>query len=110
MTDCPLGNVPELRNDLLEATRSQPGVPLQLCLHFPFDILCNLATIGARAGISLPLGWSGQGTVSSSTSPLAGILGFLLPPGEGPDRNLHILGDRGRSGTRLHFVEGDDFG
>ena len=95
--DVALGDVAEFGDFLLKATRSQPGVPLKLCLHFLLDVLRNLATIGARAGISLPLGWSGQGTVSSSTSPLASIFGFLLPPGEGPDRNLHFLGDRSRS-------------
>ena len=68
--------------------------------------------IRARARISLPLGWSGQGTVSSSTSPLAsaGFHGVFLPPGKGPDRSLHFLGDWSRSRAKLHLVEGDYFG
>ena len=68
--------------------------------------------IGARARISLPLGWSGQGTVSSCTSPLAGagFHGVFLPPGKGQDRSLHFLGDWSRSRAKLHLVEGDYFG
>ena len=95
---------------LLETKRSQEWIPFQLLLDLLLQIVRNLSVGAARARISLPSGRSGQATVSCSTSPLASIFAVLLPLGEGPDGNLHLLGDGSWSRARLHFVEGDHFG
>ena len=110
MTDGPLGDVTELTDLLLETKRSQEWIPLQLLLDLLLQIVRNLSVGATRARIRLLSGRSGQATVSCSTSPLASIFAVLLPLGEGPDGNLHLLGDGSWSRARLHFVEGDHFG